>query len=131
MNNKTRICSPAVIIGRRRKAEQFAEAFSTVLAFAAEPGDVADACATLAIHAGIAAADVVCCSNLGRHHQGDDHRGAVTLLSTVDATLARHLSTLLSLKTIAGYGHDLVTAPALKRAERSMNALMTAAMSSR
>lgn len=46
--------------------------------------------------AGIAAADVICCSKLGRHHQGDDHRGAIDLLATVDAGLGRHLKTCLT-----------------------------------
>jgi len=115
-----------VIDGRRRKAVQFAEAFTTVLEFADEPGEVADACATLAVHAGIAASDVVCCVALGRHHQGDDHRGAIDLLASVDSSLARHLRTLLDLKTVAGYSHDSITLAALRKAGRAMNALVEA-----
>jgi hypothetical protein len=56
---RTRKCTPAIVSGRRRKAEEFADAFATILEFADEPGDVSDACATLAVHAGIAATDVV------------------------------------------------------------------------
>jgi hypothetical protein len=113
--------------GRRSKANQFADAFATVLEFADEPGDVSDACVTLAVHAGIAAADVVCCAGLGRHHQGEDHRGAIDLLATVDAGLARHLKTLLDVKTLAGYSSDAITLASLKKAGRAMTALVNAA----
>ena len=36
MAPRTRACTPAVVRGRRRKAEQFAEAYATVLEFADE-----------------------------------------------------------------------------------------------
>jgi hypothetical protein len=36
-------------------------------AFADEDLDLDDACVTLLVHAGIAAADVVCCRRLGKH----------------------------------------------------------------
>ncbi len=94
---RTRTCTPAVVRGRRRKADQFA------------------------------AADVICCASLGRHHQGDDHRGAIDLLASVDAGLARHLKTLLDLKTQAGYSHDAITLATLKKAGRAMTALVNAA----
>lgn len=126
MTSRLRPCTAAVRLGRQRKAEQFAYAFRTVHEFANEPGDVADACATLAIHAGIAAADVICCAALGHHHSGDDHRGAIELLAQVDAALSRHLKTLLDVKTQAGYSHDAITDASLKKAERAMNALLDA-----
>ena len=37
--------------------------------------------AGLAVLAGIAASDAICCARLGRRHRGDDHRGAAELLS--------------------------------------------------
>lgn len=43
-------------------SRQFAEAFRTVHQLADEPGDVADACVTLAVHSGIASADVITCA---------------------------------------------------------------------
>jgi len=58
MTQRDRTCGPGVQAGRARKAHQFADAFRTVFEFADEPGDVADACVTLAVHAGIAAAVV-------------------------------------------------------------------------
>lgn len=127
MTPRTRTCTAAIVRGRRRKAEQFADAFTTVLEFADEPGDVSDACATLAVHAGIAAADVICCAALGRHHRGEDHRGAIDLLASVDPRLARHLKALLDLKTLAGYSHDAITLSMLTKAGRAMTALVQAA----
>ena len=127
MTSRTRACTPAIVAGRQRKADQFAEAFTTVLEFADRPGDVADACATLAVPAGIAAADVICCVRLGRHHHGEDHRGAIELLASVDRGLARQLKTLLDLKTLAGYSHDPITHASLKKAGRAMTALVSAA----
>lgn len=127
MTPRTRACTPVIVKDRRRKAEQFADAFATVLEFADEPGGVSDACATLAVHAGIAAADVICCTTLGRHHLGEDHRGALDLLASVDSGLARHLKTLLDLKTLAGYSHDPITLATLKKAGRAMAALVNAA----
>lgn len=63
--------------------------------------------AGLAVLAGIAASDAICCRRLGRRHRGDDHRGANELLrqSTPDgAQLAATLSRLLDLKDEAHYG---------------------------
>lgn len=38
--------------------------------------------AGLAVLAGIAASDAICCVRLGRYHRGDDHRQATELLQT-------------------------------------------------
>jgi hypothetical protein len=113
--------------GRRRKALQFAEGFEVILGLADEADDVADACVTLAVHAGVAASDVICCARLGRHARGESHTDAVALLATVDQGLARHLNTLLGLKTRAGYGHEPVTAASLVKARRAMTALIEGA----
>ena len=128
MTPRIRTCTPAIISGRRRKAAQFADAFAIVLEFADEPGEVADACATLAVHAGIAAADVICCVRLGTHHHGENHSDAVALLAQVNKASSRHLKTLLDLKTMAGYSHEPLTLASLKRASRAMDALIQAAL---
>ena len=52
------------------KARQFVEAAETVEALADDANDVADAYVTLCVHAGIAAADVICCRRLGEHKAG-------------------------------------------------------------
>jgi hypothetical protein len=63
--------------------------------------------AGLAVLAGIAAADAICCVRLGCRHRGDDHRGAADLLrsATPDGgDLAKTLLRLLDLKDAAHYG---------------------------
>jgi hypothetical protein len=63
--------------------------------------------AGLAVLAGIAASDALCCARVGCRHRGDDHRGAADLLrqATPDgAELAKTLLRLLDLKDAAHYG---------------------------
>lgn len=130
MSGRTRLCDAAVIDERMAKAEQFLDAAETILEFADDEADVGDAYVTLCVHAGIAAADVICCVNLGRHASGESHQEAVGLLRTVapdgDA-LATALSTLLGMKTRAGYAARPVTAQNRTRARRAAQKLVTAA----
>lgn len=125
MKSRARQCDPVVLAGRARKARQFADAFQIVFEFADQPGDVADACATLAVHAGIAAADVICCARLGRHSTSDNHQDALALLSVADPDRAKHLRALLGMKTRAGYSHEALALPDLKKAKRAMEGLLT------
>lgn len=124
---RTKRCDPSVRSGRLTKAIEFSEAAQIIDVLADEAGDVADAYVTLCVHAGIAAADVLCCARLGEHAQGENHNDAVALLERVDHALARHLRTLLDLKTRAGYSHSPVSADATRRAGRAMEALVLAA----
>ena len=94
----------------------------------AEDNEVADAAVTLYGHAGIAAAEAICAAALGEHSQGSDHSQAVMLLSTVDKTAARHLNTLLQMKTRAGYGHNPISETILRRASRAAEALVSTAV---
>lgn len=120
MSPRTKPCTPQVREGRRRKAIQFADAAEAVN----DLPDSSDAYVTLLIHAGIAAADVICCARLGQHAQGESHVEAVSLLRTADSAAARHLDTLLKLKTRAGYGHSQVSTPDRRRAQRAAEALV-------
>jgi hypothetical protein len=86
-------CPPATRAGRLAKAEQFYLAAETI-----DDQDVADAYVTLCVHAGIAAADAICCARLGQHAHGDDHQEAVALLTRADRTIAKHLKVLLNMK---------------------------------
>lgn len=116
--------------GRMRKAEQFADAAETIREFADDEADVGDAYVTLLIHAGVAAADVVCCQELGEHALGESHTEAVALLRRVrrdGADLANALSTLLASKTRAGYGHQPVAKDARTRCGRAAEKLLRAA----
>ena len=68
--------------------------------------------AGLAVLAGIAASDAICCVRLGRYHRGEDHRRATELLqaATPDGReLAIRLERLVRLKDTAHYGATLVT----------------------
>jgi len=110
-----------------RKALQFSDAAAAVAELTDQAADVADAYVTLLIHAGIAAADVICCARLGEHPQGDAHQEAVGLLKKADAESARHLDTLLKMKTRVRYGHTPASVDDRKKAERAANALLKTA----
>ena len=74
---------------------------------AATPG----VAASLAVLAGIAASDVVCCAKLRKRARGQDHKDAVGLLRTVAPTaivMAKDLARLLAAKDESHYGLTLV-----------------------
>lgn len=63
--------------------------------------------ASLAVLAGIAAADAACCAAFGQRARGQDHRQAVTLVAQVvpgGTEMARDLNRLLTVKDDAHYG---------------------------
>jgi hypothetical protein len=123
---RSRRCTDSVRAGRLAKARQFHRA-AELLKDVVSEGDVVDARVTLCIHAGIAAADAICCLKLGEHSAGEDHGAAVTLLANADKVSARYLKTLLALKTQAGYGANPVSRTDQARAERAAAALLRAA----
>ena len=130
MGRRTRACDDAVTAGRLRKAEQFFEAAETVREFADDELDVADAYVTLCVHAGIAAADVICCVSLGTHALGESHSEALALLESVrpdGSDLAKSLRALLGMKTRAGYGAESIAAQDRKRAQRQAERLVRTA----
>jgi len=88
---RTKPCSATIAQGRLNKANQFITAADMIRDLADEDEEVADAYVTLCVHAGIAASDVICCSNLGKHAQGESHDEATTLLASVDKDVAKHL----------------------------------------
>lgn len=120
-------CNAAARAGRLAKARQFADAAEVVLTLAGEATDVADAFVTLAVHSGIAAADVICCARLGHMSASQKHQDAVGLLAQADQQSAKHLQVLLTMKTKAGYSYTPVSAEDRVRAERAMHALLTTA----
>ncbi|MFD8500879.1 hypothetical protein [Amycolatopsis sp. NPDC059657] len=121
---RTRQCDKTIRQGRMSKAEQFADAASLVRDLADGHEDVADACVTLCVHAGIAASDVICCAKLGEHAQGESHETAVALLAKADGDASKWLRALLGLKTKAGYSHQPATTEDFKRAGRAAEALV-------
>jgi hypothetical protein len=127
---KTRRCGEAEARGRLRKAEQFLESAETIRDLADDEADIGDAFVTLCVHAGIAAADVLCCVALGVHAQGEDHSQAIDLVAKVrpdGEELSKSLRILLAVKTKAGYTSRTVNAADRKRAVRAAERLVTSA----
>ncbi len=130
MVGRTRPCDERLAAGRLEKATQFLGAAETIRDLADDEADVGDAFVTLCVHAGIAAADYLCCAALGHHAQGDDHEQAVGELKKVrpDGTeLGNALGVLLGMKTRAGYDFVSVNAEMRKRAWRRAKQLVDAA----
>jgi hypothetical protein len=130
MAPRLRDCDQATIDGRFTKAKQFLDAAATVRDLADDEADVGDAMVTLCVHAGIAAADVICCKALGHHAKGDDHRQAIAELSRVPpdgSRLGKDLRALLQIKTRAEYAAPPVSADQRKRAWRRAESLVEAA----
>jgi hypothetical protein len=68
--------------------------------------------ASLAVLAGIAAADAACCAALGRRPRGQNHDEAAALVRTITPSgeaMARDLDRLLALKDDAQYGVLIVS----------------------
>lgn len=123
---KTKRCGATTRAGRLAKAKGFFTAAETVGVLDDE-GSLVDATVTLYVHAGIAAADVLCCARLGEHAQGQDHGEAVALLAKVDADASKHLRRLLGLKTKAGYSAVSTSITDARTAARSAAHLVGAA----
>ena len=120
-------CSQRARNGRLGKARQFLLAAQLIKDFADE-GEVADAYVTLCVHAGIAAADVICCARLGRYAHGDDHAEAMALLRKAGALdAAKRLGVLLGLKTKAGYTYISSTKTDVTKASRAAEELVATA----
>jgi hypothetical protein len=125
--SRTKPCSATTRSGRMAKARQFWVAAELLDALVGDEDDLCDAHITLCVHAGIGAADVICCARLGEHSSGQDHNEAVTLLQSADKTIAKHLSVLLDMKTRSGYSSTKSSPADRKRAKRSAQALFEAA----
>lgn len=119
-------CGERQRAGRMSKAREFFTS-AEKLGVLAEPTDPVDAQVELFIQAGIAAADVVCCVQMGLHASGQDHKDAVALLKQVDSKLSVDLSTVLSLKARTSYGAERATLNHLKQARRAATHLLDGA----
>ena len=119
-------CTAVIRAGRLAKSQQFLLGAKTIAAII-EDEAISDAYVTLCIHAGIAAADVICCAKLGVHSNSENHNAAVSLLRKIDDKLAKNLETLLKMKTQSGYGSVFTGAAEQKRAGRAATFLVEAA----
>lgn len=113
--------------GRWDKTLQFAEAAALLFDDQSESSDVGDSFITLAVHAGIAASDVICIARLGKYSASGAHDEAIALLKSADPDASKHLSRLLSLKTKAGYTHRPASLADVRTAHRSHRAILAAA----
>lgn len=93
----------------------------------AEVADNTDVVATNAIHAGIAAADVLCCLSLRERSTSSNHSDAVDLLRRVDDALSNALRRCLDLKTRAAYETRDLSAKAAALTVRQSALLVDAA----
>lgn len=83
--------------------------------------------ASVAILAGIAAADAACCHALGRRSRSDNHHDAEALLAEITPggrAAAKHLRQLIDIKDTAHYGFISITSAQLKRALRQAQHLV-------
>jgi hypothetical protein len=91
------------------------------------PSEHLSVAAGLAVLAGIAAADCICCMRLGRRHRGDDHRRAAELLREAvpdGPALASRLIRLLDIKDQAHYGVAIVASNTARNAVKWAGALI-------
>ena len=108
-------CADARI--RLKTARAYLEVAELVLG-ERERDEYLNVAAGLAVLAGIAASDSICCARLRSRHRGDDHRGAADLLRTATpdgASLAKTFLRLLDLKDEAHYGVMVVAAQGARR----------------
>jgi hypothetical protein len=117
-SSRTSACTAADARSRLKTAR--AEVADLVLG-EKERDEYLNVAAGLAVLAGIAASDSICCARLKVRHRGDDHRGAADLLRTATpdgANMARLLLRLLDLKDEAHYGVMVVAARKANNAVR-------------
>lgn len=117
--------------GQARQRLAQAKSFLEVAELAADEHDLAleygSVAASVAVLAGIAAADAACCKQLGRRSRSDDHHDAEALLAEIrpdGKRAAGLLRQLINLKDAAHYGFISITAPQLKRSLRQARQLV-------
>jgi len=130
---RTQTCGKSAARTRLEHARAFAD--TSELALDVENGASLNVSASLAVLAGIASSDAVCCAVLGSRARGQDHREAVALLSGVaagGAAMSKDLARLLDLKDNAQYGvyflSETKARQAVKWAQRMVAAAETAVL---
>lgn len=122
---RTKPVSGAQVRAYAGKAQEYADAAANEL----EAGRFI-AATSLAIHAGINAADAVCGARIGKRSTGEDHDQVLNMLGDAGpdgAKVQRELRRLLPLKTSTEYEPDEVAAGvAPKAVERSLRCVAVA-----
>ena len=125
---ETRAMNPGQVRTRANQAHAFLNAGQLITkAWGSGTGlfeedAVASVIGSLAVLAGIAAADVICGASLGYHSASGNHRDAVKLLADVDGQASRVLQALLDEKTNVQYS---TTRTSLVKAQRLMGHAQT------
>lgn len=124
---RTQSCGEPQALQRLSRAKSFLEV-ATLTADENDPAlEFGAAAASIAILAGIAAADAACCFALGYRSRSQDHRDAEQLLARIEPggkRAASSLRQLIGLKDSAHYGFVSVNAAELKRALRQADRLV-------
>jgi hypothetical protein len=129
-SGRTQRCGAAEARRRLQHSRQFLEVAELAAEDQGDDGSLeyGNAAATLAVLAGIAAADAACCKALGRRPRGDDHDQAADLVEQIavegDAA-AKELRALIALKNDAQYGFYSVGSTQLTSALRRARKLVT------
>lgn len=126
---RTAACTSTDARTRLKTARAYLDVAELVLG-EAERDEYLNVTAGLAVLAGIAACDSICCARLRSRHRGDDHRGAADLLRTATpdgASLATTLLRLLDLKDEAHYSVMVVAARKARDAVRWATTLVNRA----
>jgi len=111
---------------RGRHARKFLEVAEIAAEEHEQDPEYASVAVSLAVLAGIAAADAASCKALGERARGQDHHEAEALVEQVKGgeDPARDLRALLDLKDEANYGFVDVNASELRRALRRARSLV-------
>jgi hypothetical protein len=128
-SGRSQRCSEADALRRLQHSKQFLEVAELAAEDQGDDGSLeyGNAAATLAVLAGIAAADAACCKALGRRSRTDDHDQAAGLVGQITnggATAAKDVRALVSLKNDAQYGFYTVGPSELTRALRKARSLV-------
>lgn len=111
---------------RRSHARKFLEVAELAADETDQDVEYASVAASLAVLAGIAAADAACCKALGERSRSQDHHEAEKFLRRIAGgnTAARQLRDLINVKDAAHYGFLDVSRPELRKALRRARALL-------
>lgn len=126
---RTRTCDATQAKQRLQRAVEFLEVAELVVDEKDEDASpvYASAAASLAVLAGVAAADAACCKVLGERSRSENHRDAERLLGQIAAEGekgAADLRELLNLKDKAQYGFLKLNATELKKVMRRAESLV-------
>lgn len=127
---RTRPCHPSVAAARLSEAEDLLDAAESIRALANDEPDVGDAYVTLCVHAGIAAADTICCLRLGYHVASTDRPEVIAELSRVrpdGGQLGGALRVLLGMQTRADSAREPANPEQRERARKRAEQLYAAA----